>query len=269
VGLDGLIHLTTRQYATDRRAIIAEVRRRLDPADPKPCRVVATSLVEAGVDLDFPRVWRAEAGLDSVIQAAGRCNREGRRPLEESVVTVFSAPCNPAPRQVQALADAMQSVAAKRDDLLSPEAIRDWFEEVYWRIGPERLDRKGIVDKLPVTAASGSDFAFREIAALYRMIESPMLPVIVAREDEAASWVAKLAVEQVPSGAIARALQSFTVQVPSQARDLLVANGHARFRNPQLRGDQFCVLETGSLYREGSGLWWEDAEYLAAEATVI
>jgi CRISPR-associated endonuclease/helicase Cas3 len=78
-GVDGVVHLTTRQYAAHRREILADIRARLN--DGRACRLIATSLVEAGVDLDFPKVWRAEAGLDQIAQAAGRCNREGRRPF--------------------------------------------------------------------------------------------------------------------------------------------------------------------------------------------
>src|SRR5205823_5759995 len=63
-GRDGMVHLTTRQYAVHRREILASVRERLK--DGRACRLIATSLVEAGVDLDFPRVWRAEAGLDQI-----------------------------------------------------------------------------------------------------------------------------------------------------------------------------------------------------------
>ena len=74
-------------YPAHRRAKLEEIRRRLDKG--LPCRVVSTSLIEAGVDVDFPAVYREEAGLDSILQAAGRCNREGKRPLERSVVTVF------------------------------------------------------------------------------------------------------------------------------------------------------------------------------------
>src|SRR5260370_23567063 len=85
-GVDGLIHLTTRQTASDRRSILKNVRERLEQRTP--CAVISTSLVEAGVDVDFPRVWRAEAGLDQLTQAAGRCNRESRRPVEDSVVTI-------------------------------------------------------------------------------------------------------------------------------------------------------------------------------------
>lgn len=88
--VEGLLHLTTRQIPADRRAILAEIRQRL--ASKAPCVVIATSLVEAGVDLDFPRVWRAEAGLDQLAQAAGRCNREGRAPADVSMTAEMVAP---------------------------------------------------------------------------------------------------------------------------------------------------------------------------------
>lgn len=70
-GLDGLLHLTTRQYAAHRRAILNDVRERLKTG--RPCRLIATSLIEAGVDVDFPVAWRAEAGLDQI--AHGRVDR--------------------------------------------------------------------------------------------------------------------------------------------------------------------------------------------------
>ena len=89
------MHLTTRQYPAHRRLIIAEINRRLKAGEA--CRLVATSLIEAGVDLDFPKGWRAEAGLDSVIQAAGRVNREGKRSVTDSTLTVFSPPSMTAP----------------------------------------------------------------------------------------------------------------------------------------------------------------------------
>ena len=72
-GLDGVLHLTTRHYAVHRRAILGAVRARLDPKLGRPCLLIATSLIEAGVDVDFPRVFRAEAGLDQIAQAAGAC----------------------------------------------------------------------------------------------------------------------------------------------------------------------------------------------------
>ncbi|HYP56862.1 MAG TPA: hypothetical protein VEQ35_01080 [Beijerinckia sp.] len=98
-GLEGVVHLSTRQIAADRREILGEVKQRLK--DGAPCRVLATSLVEAGVDLDFPRVWRTEAGLDQIAQAAGRCNREAKRPIEQSIVTIFKPAEAKPPHEIE------------------------------------------------------------------------------------------------------------------------------------------------------------------------
>src|SRR5262249_21134933 len=138
-GLTDLVHLTTRQTAADRRRVLAAIRDALK--NKKLCRVIATSLVEAGVDLDFPRVWRAQAGLDQIAQAAGRCNREGLRAIEGSIVTVFTPAEAKPPPEFRPFIEAMQRVIPHHDDLFSPEAIQRYFQEVYWQKGEERLDR--------------------------------------------------------------------------------------------------------------------------------
>jgi len=263
--LEGLVHLTTRQYPAHRRRIVADIKARL--AHGLPCRLIATSLIEAGVDLDFACGWRAEAGLDSVIQAAGRVNREGKRPAETSVLTVFTAPENAAPAEVGQLARAMRATAGRFAELHGTDAIRDWFEEVYWRVGAERLG-KPMVEAMKFTGRA-TDFPFRSMAAEYRMIDSPMVPVIVAIEPKAQAEVKRLSVPEVPSGAIARALQPYIVQIPERAREALRANGKGSFHAPDLRGEQFFVLTYNSLYREDLGLWWENADYLSTDQGMI
>ncbi len=265
-GLDGLVHLTTRQCAAHRREILRGVRGRLK--DGQPCRVVATSLIEAGVDVDFPKVWRAEAGWDQVMQAAGRCNREGKRPLEDSIVTVFSAPDYPPPREIKSLiGDTTRALKDFQGNTQSLEAIRKFFGEVYWRAGPE-LDQKEILPAFKF-GGSGTDFAFREVGQKFRMIESDMVPVIVPWDEKAKDAVDKLRIDKIPSGLIARKLQTYVVQVPKKARELLVHYGHVAFESPTLRADQFAVLQAESLYDPEVGLLWETPEYLALEDTIV
>ena len=272
-GLEGLIHLTTRQYAAHRKRILGDIRARLSADDDRPCRVIATSLVEAGVDLDFPRVWRAEAGLDQIAQAAGRCNREGLRPIEDSLVSVFTSPDFPPPTEIAGLSGDMSRMFIEhKDDLLSPSAMQAYFEETYWRVGREGLDNHGIVGLFKATPASGTDFHDRTAAERFRMIESGMAPVIIPRDDKAKEAVDRLAIEKIPSGTLARDLQLFIVQVPPKARDLLIKNGHVAFRHPDLRGDQFAVLNEAALdgdtplYSDETGLLWENADYLGFES---
>lgn len=84
---EGSYHLSTLMYPAHRQRVLNEIRQRLK--EGAVCRVLSTSLIEAGVDVDFPTVYREMAGLDSILQAAGRCNREGRRSSAESIVTIF------------------------------------------------------------------------------------------------------------------------------------------------------------------------------------
>jgi CRISPR-associated endonuclease/helicase Cas3 len=275
-GLVGAIHLTTRQTAADRRAILAEVRKRLK--DGVACRLIATSLVEAGVDLDFPRVWRAEAGLDQIAQAGGRCNREGRRPPEDSIVTVFHPAEAQPPNEIKGFISDMARMSANHgEDPLSPMAIRDYFGEVYWRKG-DGLDRirwkndDGTAIWKPVMEAfsfgsGATDFAYRSVGEGFRLIESGLAPVIVAAVAAPQKTLADLRGGWLAPGTAARQLQAYTVQVPPNARRRLIDNGHVRF--VESFGDQFAELMTGSLYKPEIGLLWEDADYLGAEGVII
>jgi CRISPR-associated endonuclease/helicase Cas3 len=255
-GLEGLVHLSTRQTATDRRAILAQVRSRL--AAGEVCRVIATSLVEAGVDLDFPRVWRAEAGLDQVIQAAGRCNREGRRPVDESIVTVFRPASARPPREIQAFADAMGRTAVRHHDLSAPSAVTAYFEEVYWQGGESGLDRHGVAEAFRMSGGA-TQFAYRSVADAFRLVESGMEPVIVAIDEAPQAILAGLKQGWLGPGGAARKLQNYVVQVPPKDRQKLIDNGHVAFADAER---QFAVLATESFYARETGLRWEGADEL-------
>lgn len=266
-GMEGLFHLSTRQYGAHRRRLLAAIRQRL--ADGLPCRVISTSLIEAGVDVSFPRAWRAEAGLDQIVQAAGRVNRNGEMLPALGQVTVFTPLGYKPPTEIAGLIGDMARMAAQFDDLQSPQAIEAYFSEVYWRLD-QRLDAKKILADFSVNLHTHrTDFNFRSAAEKFRMIESGMVPVIIPRDAAAVQMVAQLAAANIPSGKIARALQTHLVTVPPQARARMLACGKGEFMRPDLRADQFFVLTAPDLYHEETGLHWEDAEYLGIEAEII
>ena len=179
---EGTYHLSTNLYPVHREQVLEEIRARLK--DGKPCRVISTSLVEAGVDLDFPCVWREINGLDSIVQAAGRCNREGRRSAEESVVHVFSL--EKLAKNAQLAAEITKNVARSfAEDLASPEAIRRYFEELYDLSGKNRLDKKDIMGQ------SGK-FAFANIANDVRLIEDRTKPIFIPQTEEGQALLARL-----------------------------------------------------------------------------
>ena len=156
-------HLSTLMTPTHRRAVLEVVRRRLKAG--LPCRVVSTSLIEAGVDVDFPAVFREVAGLDSILQAAGRCNRERKRAAQDSVVTVFQSE-TAIPQQFEINAIVGQEVMndPEVDDISSQEAITKYFEALRELKGKQ--DIKGILkmikERLP----------FQTIAEQFKLIDT-------------------------------------------------------------------------------------------------
>ncbi len=168
---DHAFHLSTLMYPAHRKAALAEIRRRLNAG--LPCRVVSTSLIEAGVDVDFPAVFREEAGLDSILQAAGRCNREGKRVAQESVVTIFRGE-TPPPGLFEIPVAAGRVALNRFDRPDSQEAIRCYFQELLDLKGPTALDQMDIL-----AAMEREAMPFRKIAEKFHLIDSETRTVYI------------------------------------------------------------------------------------------
>ena len=264
--LDGTFHLTTLMCAKHRSQKLDEIRGRLKNGEP--CRVIATSLIEAGVDVDFPLVMRAEAGLDSVAQAPGRCNREGKRPSENSFVWIFAPEEQwKAPPELVAQAAVMRLTADSfSDDLLSTQAVAAYFAELYQLKGSE-LDNKKIL-KMHNDTGQSLDFPFQTIADKFRMIESHMQPLIIPFDAEAENLISSLH-HANHIGGLLRKLQPYTVQIPEQAIAALYKAGRIEPINEQNFGKQFYTLIGLDLYDEVAGLSWEDTAFLKGESLVL
>ena len=264
--LEGTFHLTTLMCAKHRSQKLDEIRGRLKNGEP--CRVIATSLIEAGVDVDFPLVMRAEAGLDSVAQAAGRCNREGKRPSENSFVWIFAPEEQwKAPPELAAQAAVMHLTADSfSDDLLSTQAVAAYFAELYQLKGSE-LDNKKIL-KMHNDTGQSLDFPFQTIADKFRMIESHMQPLIVPFDGEAENLISSLRYAD-HIGGLLRKLQPYTVQIPESALAALYKAGRIEPINEKNFGKQFYTLIGLDLYDQVAGLSWDDTEFLKGESLVF
>lgn len=158
---EGRYHLSTLMTAVDRSRTLEEIHKRLK--EGLRCRVVSTSLVEAGVDVDFPTVWREMSGLDSILQAAGRCNREGKRAMEESTVHIFEG----EGRISAALRLRMEPAAAvleEFEDINSRAAIERYFKRLLWAHGEEGLDSPRVLEL-------EKQLLFQRVAEEFHMID--------------------------------------------------------------------------------------------------
>jgi CRISPR-associated endonuclease/helicase Cas3 len=166
-------HLSTYMCSAHRRKVLDAVRDRLRPPG-LPCRLVSTQVIEAGVDLDFPLVLRAVGPLDRIVQAAGRCNREGRLP--EGLVVVFTPEDDQIPRGVYRTASdiARTMLSDPGVDLHDPEVFRTFFRALY--------AARGGTDAEGIEALRGR-LDFPSVARRFRIISDDTLPVAVPYGD--------------------------------------------------------------------------------------
>lgn len=251
---DGNFHLSTNMYPEHRRRVLNEIRQRLKQS--KSCRVISTSLVEAGVDLDFPVVYRAMAGLDSIAQAAGRCNREGRL---NGVGQVFVyEPEQPVKmpwmkRCVSRTTEALRSLPDV--DPLGLELMRRYFALLY---DVQELDKKKIY-RLLNQLTTELYFPFREVAEAFHFIEEETIGVIIPIAPGVEELVRQLNFVEFPRPLL-RKLQAYTVAVRSREFAALDAAGAM-----EMVAGQYPVLRNLSAYKDRIGLCVDNGEVCCPE----
>ena len=227
---DRVWHLSTRMCPEHRRAVLAEVKNCLD--NGKPVLLVSTQLIEAGVDIDFPVVFRALAPADSLLQAAGRANREGL--LEYGRVVVFDPVDGSQPADYRTAVDVTRAHfgegRAHPDDL---EALARYYPDLYsaLNIDPRHVvnqrhrprglviqDNRKELDFAAVAEGPMSDDkpGVRNRALAFRMIDDDGVPVVVAGYDEtgeAERYVQRLRDPSAPRRDLLRKLQKWTVNL--------------------------------------------------------
>ena len=245
---EDVFHLSTLMCPVHRTIVLQKIREALK--SNQSCKVISTQLIEAGVDIDFPVVFRALCGIDSIAQAAGRCNREGK--LEIGEVYVFipeEGLCAGFFRQTAQIAESV--IRLYPEDILSLAAIEEYFKNYYWLKG-ELLDKKKILEKIKSGQRDG-DFPFKEIAEEFKLIETDTKPVIIPFDEKA-----KKLIDSTPSlsypQSVSRSLQKYTVQISQFHWKELFNKGKI-----SLIKDIFPVLTDIRLYSQDTGLnIWND-----------
>jgi CRISPR-associated endonuclease/helicase Cas3 len=201
-----VLHLSTQLCGAHRAEVLDEVKARLGAG--RPCRLVATQVVEAGVDIDFPLVLRAVGPLDRIVQAAGRCNREGKTAAGRVVIFEPADGASPGGAYRAGLVAALMMLRAGCD-LHDPAVYERYFTLLF---GAVETDREGIQG---LRAA----LDYEEVARKFRLVDDESAPVVVRPRGHGAQVNRLLAVvrraEDVPRRAM-RQLQPFLVSLRSR-----------------------------------------------------
>ncbi len=205
-GEEDLFHLSTNLCPLHRQAVLAEVRQRLQ--EGLPCRLIATQCIEAGVDVDFPIVYRAFAPLDAIIQAAGRCNREGK--LDSGQTFIFTPDCegglypDGTYKQAANVTESLKNELGEHFDLYSPKVIEQYYRRLYTVSAPEQQAKE--------LYQSIRELSFPQVAQQYRLIKNDMINIVVPYAPQAFKALQALADEK-----------GLTAQWIKQARGLSIS----------------------------------------------
>lgn len=262
---EGHYHLSAAMCPVHRAKRLDDIRTRLTGGET--CRVVSTQLIEAGVDVDFPVVVRAIAGIDSIAQAAGRCNREGK--AKKGKVVVFTPEGKQGMSHVwfRRTASIAAAILERQADPLDLVSVEQYFRDLYFYEGqrdgspgqPSQLDAKGIMQRIKVEAGQ-LNFPFRDVSEMFKVIGDDTVGLVVPYDCECKRLLAEVRAAGI-SRRRARRLQPYSVSVRFWEYRQLLENGAveeidglAALRDMRLY-DQDYGLALRSETAKGSDAW--------------
>lgn len=240
----GTYHLSGYMCGQHRSEVICKIKAQLKSGET-PLRVVSTQLVEAGVDFDFPVVFRAFCGLDSIAQAAGRCNREGL--LHQGLVRVFISWKKTPRGHLSHMEAALREVVnvIDRESIFEPVSFDYYFKHLYWIKGSRGLDRHNICAELcPSTPLS---INFKTAAKNFNIIDDNQQKTIFVRFGDGPQYIDLLR-KNGPERWLLRKLQRFSISIPIYIFQQLIQSGELEELHPGL----FCQAFDG-LYHPQTG----------------
>ena len=243
---ENCFHLSARMCPVHRRKKIEKIKTRLN--EGKDCRVISTQLIEAGVDIDFPVVYRVATGIDSIAQAAGRRNREGKLPEKGDVYLFKSTESYGKATSWQNLVAAVGEMAlAESNDPLSLPTVADYFRRLYHYKEDGGLDEKKILQQLE-EQVDDLAFPFEEIADEFQIIEGGTKDLIIPYDDYTRKKIIELRATEFPWKYV-RELQGYTVSIYSnEFREM------ERMNAIECIDDRFYILRSREDYSDETGL---------------
>ncbi len=233
------LHLSRMMCPAHVAATIKHIKRALKENSDSPIRVIATQLVEAGVDIDFPVVYRQEAGLDSILQAAGRCNREGKNGICTTYVFSLGKEHPLPPGFISQTNNARLNMAGQYD-WFAPETMIAYFKQLHWRI--DNFDKQQMQELLYKPACE-----FEEAANRFHLIDDQTMPVLVNWHDSINLYQRLLS--EGPSYQLMKQMAQFCVNIRKHNFDKLKSIGAIEepFEN-------IYVITNPAFYHDDTGL---------------
>ena len=251
-------HLSTYMTSLDRKRVLQEIREELqyleeefpDGRDvPKDRRVtiISTSLIEAGVDMDVHTVFRELTGLDSILQAGGRCNREGKR--KEAAVYIFELADGGKKTSTDERGNMVKGMLDRYEDLSCQESIAEYYDRLF-RMKSEEIQKNTITQE----CSHIQSVPFQSYAEKFEIIDSKILSLVVSQDEKSAELVEKL---RYAGTGVERELQPYSCSLYRWELDELIRQ-HAASDF----GTGIYCLTNPDYYDKDTGILFEATDYL-------
>jgi len=258
------VHLSAFMCGEERSEIISEIKKKL--RNGKPISVISTQLVEAGVDIDFPVVYRALAGLDSIAQAAGRCNRENKLASEGKLgkFIVFNPPKSAPTGLLRKGEDACKTILRTNNvSELTPELFTKYFLQFYPNLNG--FDKPHFYEQL-VQEAGEFKFQFRSLARDFKLIDNTQRSIVVWYENIKTGTNSEKLINELrfkgPSRLLGRKLQRFIVNISVNCFNRLFQMDYIE----EING--YWVQKDSVMYKPGLGVLCNESDWIYGDGVV-